>query len=84
MGVQVIFGFLLAVPFTARFVTLSHTQRMLCLTSLTLAALATALLLGPIAYHRLNLRCMGDVISGYWVLSDVRRLASGKAFGAVG
>ena len=57
MGVQVIFGFLLAVPFTNRFVTLSHAQRLLCLTSLILAALATALLLGPIAYHRLNFNC---------------------------
>src|ERR1700735_4449752 len=56
LGVQVLFGFLLSLPFQARFTRLSHGQRDLYLASLVLAALATALLLGPVAYHRLVFR----------------------------
>jgi hypothetical protein len=56
LGVQVLFGFLLALPFTSRFAQLSHSQRGLYVTSLVLAATATALLLGPVAYHRLVFR----------------------------
>lgn len=56
LGVQVIFGFLLALPFTNRFSALHHGQRALYVTALTLASVATALLLGPVAYHRLVFR----------------------------
>lgn len=56
LGVQVLFGFLLSLPFTVRFVKLSHAQRDLYLASLILSAVATALLLGPVAYHRLVFR----------------------------
>lgn len=56
LGVQVLFGFLLSLPFTNRFTKLSTGQRDLYLASLVLAAVATALLLGPVAYHRLVFR----------------------------
>lgn len=56
LGVQVLFGFLLSLPFTNRFTRLSHGQRELYIASLLLAAVATALLLGPVAYHRLVFR----------------------------
>jgi hypothetical protein len=56
LGVQVLFGFLLSLPFTVRFTKLSHGQRELYLASLVLSAVATALLLGPVAYHRLVFR----------------------------
>jgi hypothetical protein len=56
LGVQVLFGFLLSLPFTSRFTRLSHGQRDLYLATLVLSALATALLLGPVAYHRLVFR----------------------------
>jgi len=56
LGVQVLFGFLLSLPFTNRFARLSHGQRDLYLATLLLSALATALLLGPVAYHRLVFR----------------------------
>ena len=56
LGVQVLFGFLLSLPFTNRFARLNHGQRDLYLFSLVLAAAATALLLGPVAYHRLVFR----------------------------
>ena len=56
LGVQVLFGFLLSLPFTSRFTRLSGGQRDLYLGCLVLAAVATALLLGPVAYHRLVFR----------------------------
>jgi hypothetical protein len=56
LGVQVLFGFLLAIPFTTKFADLSHAQRELYVASLLLAAVATALLLAPVAYHRLVFR----------------------------
>jgi hypothetical protein len=56
LGVQVLFGFLLAIPFTTKFVDLGHAQRGLYVVSLLLAAISTALLLAPVAYHRLVFR----------------------------
>jgi len=56
LGVQVLFGFLLSLPFTNRFGTISADQRDLYLGCLVLSAVATALLLGPVAYHRLVFR----------------------------
>lgn len=56
LGVQVLFGFLLSLPFTTAFRQLSGGERDLYLACLILAAVATALLLGPVAYHRLVFR----------------------------
>src|SRR6185437_10791705 len=56
LGVQVLFGFLLSLPFTSRFVQLDGPQRKLYIAILVVSALATALLLGPVAYHRLVFR----------------------------
>lgn len=56
LGVQVLFAFLLSLPFTMRFTKLSATQRDLYVTSLVLAAVAITLLIGPAAYHRLVFR----------------------------
>jgi Family of unknown function (DUF6328) len=56
LGVQVLFGFLLSLPFTTRFARLSPGQRDLYLASLVLAAVSTALLVAPVAYHRLVFR----------------------------
>jgi cbb3-type cytochrome oxidase subunit 3 len=56
LGVQVLFGFLLGLPFTMRFAALSPAQRQLYMASLLLAAVSTALLLAPVAYHRLVFR----------------------------
>jgi MFS family permease len=56
LGVQVLFGFLLSLPFTTVFKQLSGGERDLYLTCLILAAVATALLLGPVAYHRVVFR----------------------------
>jgi hypothetical protein len=56
LGVQVLFGFLLSLPFTNGFAKLTHAQRGLYMADLILAALATVLLVGPVAYHRLVFR----------------------------
>jgi glucose dehydrogenase len=56
LGIQVLFGFLLAMPFAARFTTLDTAQRHLYTASLILAVVSTALLSGPVAYHRLVFR----------------------------
>jgi O-antigen/teichoic acid export membrane protein len=52
LGVQVLFGFLLSLPFTVRFRQLDGLDLTLYRTSLLCAALATALLVSPVAYHR--------------------------------
>jgi protein-S-isoprenylcysteine O-methyltransferase Ste14 len=54
--VQVLFGFLLSLPFTNKFSKLGSGERNLYLATLVLAAVATALLLGPVAYHRMVFR----------------------------
>jgi prolipoprotein diacylglyceryltransferase len=55
-GVQVLFGFLLAMPFTSVFATLDAQQHRLYVVVLLLIALATALLTAPVAYHRIVFR----------------------------
>jgi Family of unknown function (DUF6328) len=56
IGIQVMFGFLLSIPFANRFVKLDHTERAIYLVTVVLAALSTALLVTPVAYHRLLFR----------------------------
>ena len=56
IGVQVLFGFLLSLPFTNRFDAVTATQRRLYVADLLLTALAAALLSAPVAYHRLVFR----------------------------
>jgi hypothetical protein len=56
IGVQVLFGFLLSLPFTNRFSRLDAAQRGVYLATVTLAALSTVLLVAPVAYHRLLFR----------------------------
>ena len=55
-GVQVLFAFLLTVPFAQGFTSLSAFERDLYLIVLLLTALATALLIAPTAYHRVLFR----------------------------
>jgi hypothetical protein len=58
-GVQVLFGFLLTVPFTVRFDRLSSDQRALYFATLVAAGVAAILLIAPTAQHRVLFRC-GD------------------------
>jgi len=56
MGVQVLFGFLLAIPFTTKFADLDDWQQALYTADLVLAAVAIAILAAPVAHHRLLFR----------------------------
>ena len=55
-GVQVLFGFLLTVPFQARFAQTTSAQRAIYTVTLVAAALATACFIGPSALHRVTFR----------------------------
>lgn len=55
-GVQVLFAFLLAVPFQAGWENVSGLQRHVYFGSLCLALVASTLLISPSAYHRSNFR----------------------------
>lgn len=55
-GVQVLFAFLLVVPFNQRFTTLSAGQERLYLFTLLTAGFASALLIAPTAQHRITFR----------------------------
>ena len=55
-GVQVLFAFLLTVPFSARFEEVTDTQRGVYVGVLLATALATILLMAPTALHRLRFR----------------------------
>ena len=56
-GVQVLFAFLLTVPFSARFGSITPLQEVVFFATLVCAALSAALLLAPSAHHRLLWRC---------------------------
>ena len=55
-GVQVLFAFLLTVPFTQRFPTITDTQRNVFFAAFLTAAGATAFLIAPTAYARIRFR----------------------------
>lgn len=55
-GVQVLFGFLLAVPFQQNFQETTAFQRDVYFGTLLCSATATAFLVAPVAYHRIMFR----------------------------
>jgi predicted neutral ceramidase superfamily lipid hydrolase len=55
-GVQVLFAFLLTVPFTQRFGQATGLQRDVYFAAFLCAAVATVLLIAPSAYHRIRFR----------------------------
>ena len=56
LGVQVLFGFLLGLPFTSHFGALHPWQRWVYIATLMFASLSVVLLVTPVAYHRLLFR----------------------------
>ena len=56
LGVQVLFGFLLGLPFTVRFSRLEAWQRWLYLAIIMMSTVSIVLLVAPVAYHRLLFR----------------------------
>jgi hypothetical protein len=55
-GVQILTGFLLTIPFSDRFAELDDVQRTSFLLLLTSSVMTTALIMAPIAYHRILFR----------------------------
>ncbi|HJQ44791.1 MAG TPA: DUF6328 family protein [Amycolatopsis sp.] len=55
-GVQILFGFLLSVVFTAQFREASGSEKAMHLVAVVLAAASTALLAAPAAWHRVLFR----------------------------
>jgi hypothetical protein len=55
-GVQVLFAFLLTVPFANRFTSITNLQRQVFFAVFLCTTAATALLIAPSAYHRLRWR----------------------------
>lgn len=56
-GVQILFGFLLALAFTDRFAQLGDTERGIYIATLAVTALTEALLVAPVMLHRLLFQC---------------------------
>ncbi len=55
-GVQILFAFLLTMPFQQRFAGLSSFERDLYVVTLVLSALAVTLLIAPVSFHRIVFR----------------------------
>jgi hypothetical protein len=79
-GVQILFAFLLTVPFTARFDRLTSFQEILYFVTLLAAGAAALLLIAPTSYHRILFR-LGD--KEHLVRAANRLTIVGLAFVAV-
>jgi hypothetical protein len=55
-GVQILFAFLLTLPFTQRFDQITNFQRDVYFVTLLLAAASTAFIIAPVAHHRILFR----------------------------
>jgi hypothetical protein len=55
-GVQILFAFLLTLPFSARFTAISDRDRAVYVVTLLAAATASACLMAPASYHRMVFR----------------------------
>jgi hypothetical protein len=80
-GVQVLFAFLLILPFQQRFSQLSEVDRIVYVSALLASAAAAALLIAPSVYHRLNFRRRNKE---QMLLDSNALLILGSAFTALG
>jgi uncharacterized protein DUF6328 len=80
-GVQVLFAFLLTLPFTQRFERLADRDKAVYFTGLLATLIASVLLIAPSAHHRLRFRA-GD--KEFLILTSNRFILVGMAFVAVG
>ncbi|MEW1954275.1 DUF6328 family protein [Terrabacter sp. NPDC080008] len=55
-GVQILFAFLLTIPFQQRFTSLTHLQRGIYVVTLLAMAMSTLLFMTPVAMHRMLFR----------------------------
>jgi hypothetical protein len=82
-GVQVLFAFLLVVPFQQGFAEVSDLARTVYFAGLAASAIAVAFLIAPTTYHRINLR-RGVEEKERMLLLSSRLTLIGTAFIAVG
>jgi phosphatidylserine synthase len=75
-GVQVLFAFLLTLPFTNRFEKISGVERLVYFVALLATTLASALMIAPSAYHRLRAR---DADKEQLIQTSSRLLIGGMA-----
>jgi hypothetical protein len=75
-GVQILFAFLLTLVFTARFDAVDTFQKATYLVALLAAAAAAAMIIAPVAYHRMVFR-MGMKPA---LVRSAHRMASGGLF----
>jgi cation transport ATPase len=78
-GVQVLFAFLLAVPFSNGYNRITNYQKSVFFATLLLTAVSTACFIVPTAYHRLNFRQREKerilVISNKFAIAGIMTLA---------
>ena len=80
-GVQVLFAFLLTVPFTQRFAQLNDLQKDVYLAAFVSTAVGSALLIAPSAYHRIRFR---DYDKERMMQTSNRLAIAGTLFLAIG
>jgi hypothetical protein len=82
-GVQVLFAFLLVLPFQQRFSDVNDITRYVYFAGLLSSAMATAFLIAPSTYHRLNFR-QGVRAKEQMLFTSSRFVLIGTAFMATG
>ena len=82
-GVQVLFAFLLIVPFQQRFAEVSDVSRLIYFAGLAASAASIAFFIAPATYHRLNLR-RGTDEKEQMLLTSNRLAIIGTGFVAAG
>ncbi len=79
-GVQVLFAFLLAVPFSNGFATATNAQKGMFFATLALTTIASILLIAPSSYHRINFRAQDKerllFTSNRWSMAGLAFLAA--------
>lgn len=72
-GVQILFAFLLTIPFNQRFEQITDLQRATYIVTLLLTALATLCLIAPVSYHRILFRRgrKKELVDGSSVLAGI-------------
>ena len=76
-GVQVLFAFLLTVPFSQRFTTLGSSERREYFLAILLTALSSAFLIAPSAQHRMRLHLITTILYDATVAAMVAGLLTG-------
>ena len=86
-GVQVLFAFLLAVPFSQGFSDATGFQKDLFFATLGMTTLSAVLLIAPSAYHRINFRSEDKerllLISNRWAILGLAALSVAMVFAVV-